>query len=130
MGHDIRWDNEEKTVVFQQYTDTPVKDDLYYLAEKSAALLKSVLHTVHLIIDERSIKLTLTSADIQFLEKNVPPNQGVVVMLVNKNDLNYKKFVQNFGQKLAPNAFFQTYFATSPEEARKILQQHFDVHYP
>ncbi|MBA3867972.1 MAG: hypothetical protein ABI970_24400 [Chloroflexota bacterium] len=130
MGHSIQWDNEEKTVVFQQYTDTPVKDDLYYLAEESAALLKSVLHTVHLIIDERMIKLTLTSADIKFLEKNVPPNQGVVVVLVNKNDLNYKKFVQNFGQKLAPNAFFQTYFATTPEEARKFLQDHFDVHYP
>ena len=130
MGHDIQWDNQEKTVVLQQYTDTPVKDDLYYLAEKSAALLKSVLHTVHLIIDERAIKLTLTSADIKFLEKNVPPNQGVVVMLVNKNDLNYKKFVQNFGQKLAPNAFFQTYFTTSLEEARKFLQDHFDVHYP
>ena len=96
MGHDIHWDNEDKTVVFQQYTDAPVKDDLYYLAEKSAALLKSVLHTVHLIIDERAIKLTLTSADIKFLEENVPPNQGIVVVLVNKNDLNYKKFVQNF----------------------------------
>ena len=130
MGHDIHWDNEEKTVVFQQYTDAPVKDDLYYLAEKSAALLKSVLHTVHLIIDERAIKLTLSAADINFLEKNVPPNQGVVVVLVNKSDLNYKKFVQNLGQKLAPNAFFQTYFATTPEEARKFLQQHFDVRYP
>ena len=31
MSHLIQWDNEEKTVVFQQYTDNPVKDDLYYL---------------------------------------------------------------------------------------------------
>ena len=130
MGHLIQWDNEAKTVVYQQYTDNAVKDDLYYLAEKSAALLKSVDHVVHLIIDERAIKLTLTTVDIKFLEKNVPPNQGVVVMLVNKNDMNYKKFVQNFGQKLAPNAFYQTYFATTIEEARHILQDHFDVHYP
>jgi hypothetical protein len=130
MGHQIEWDNEEKTVVYQQYTGDPVKDDLYYLAEKSAAMLSSVPHTVHLIIDERTIKLTLTSADIKFLEKNVPPNQGVVVMLVNKTDVSYKKFIQNFGQQLAPNAFFQTYFATTPEDARKILQEKFDVHYP
>jgi len=130
MGHLIQWDNEEKTVVYQQYTDNAVKDDLYYLAEKSAALLKSVEHTVHLIIDERAIKLTLSSADIKFLEKNVPSNQGVVVMVVQKNDLNYKKFIQNFGQKLAPNAFFQTYFAASPDEARQLLQEHFEVHYP
>ena len=69
MSHLIQWDNEEKTVVFQQYTDNPVKDDLYYLAEKSATMLNSVPHTVHLIIDERPIKLTLTSTDIKFLEK-------------------------------------------------------------
>lgn len=130
MGHRIEWDNEEKTVVLQQYTDVPVKDDLYYLAEESAAMLSSVDHTVHLIIDERTIKLTLTSADIQFLEKNVPPNQGVVVMLVNKTDVSYKKFVQNFGQQLAPNAFFQTYFVTTLEDARKILREKFDVKYP
>ena len=130
MGHLIQWDNEEKTVVLQQYTGDPVKDNLYYLAAESAAMLNSVPHTVHLIIDERTIKLTLTSADIKYLEKNVPPNQGVVVMLVNKTDLSYKKVVQNFGQKLAPNAFYQTYFVTTPEEARQILQEQFDVKYP
>lgn len=130
MSHLIQWDNEEKTVVFQQYTDNPVKDDLYYLAEKSATMLNSVPHTVHLIIDERPIKLTLTSTDIKFLEKNVPANQGAVVVLVNKNDMTYKKYVQDFGEKLAPNAFVETYFATTPEEARQFLQAHFDVHYP
>ena len=130
MGHRIEWDNEDKTVVLQQYTDVPIKDDLYHLAEESAVMLNSVDHTVHLIIDERTIKLTLTSADIQFLEKNVPSNQGVVVMLVNKTDVSYKKFVQNFGQQLAPNAFFQTYFATTMEDARKILREKFDVKYP
>jgi hypothetical protein len=130
MSHLIQWDNAEKTVVFQQYTDNPVKDDLYYLAEKSSAMLKSVLHTVHLIIDERAIKLTLTAADIKYLEKNVPPNQGAVIMLVNKSDVAYKKFVNDFGKKLAPKAFDEPYFATTLEDARAFLQKHFDVHYP
>jgi hypothetical protein len=130
MGYHIQWDNEEKTVVLQQYTDNPVKDDLYFLAKESARMLNSVSHTVHLIIDERTIKLTLTSADIKYLEKNVPPNQGAVVMVVNKTDLSYKKFIQNFGKELAPNAFEQPYFALTPEDARKLLQEQFDVHYP
>ena len=99
MGYLIRWDNEQKTVVFQQYTGKPIKDDLYHLAEESAQMLKSVSHPVHLIIDERTIKLTLSSSDIKFLEKNVPPNQGAVVMVVSKSDLNYKKVVQNMGKK-------------------------------
>ena len=130
MSHLIQWDNAEKTVVFQQYTDHAVKDDLYYLAEESAAMLNTVLHTVHLIIDERTIKLTLTAADIKYLEKNVPPNQGKVVMLVNKGDVAYKKFANEFGRKLAPNAFEEPYFTTSLEDARAFLQKHFDVHYP
>ena len=130
MSHLIQWDNAEKTVVFQQYTDNPVKDDLYYLAEKSAAMLNSVLHIVHIIVDERTIKLTLTAADIKYLEKNVPSNQGAVIVLVNKADIPYKKFVNEFGKKLAPKAFDEPYFATTPEEARTFLQKHFDVQYP
>ena len=129
MSHFIQWDNEEKTVVFQQYTDDAVKDDLYYLAQKSSDLLKTVDHTVHLIIDERNIKLTLSSADVNYLERNVPPNQGIVVMLVNKNDFAYKKFIQMVNKQLAPKAFDQPYFASSIEEARQLLQDNFEVHY-
>ena len=51
MGYKIGWDNPEKTVVLQQYVDPASKDDLYRLAKESANLLKSVSHTVHLIID-------------------------------------------------------------------------------
>ena len=130
MGHAIEWDNAEKTVVFQQYTDHPTKDDLYYLAGESAAMLQTVPYTVHLIIDERNIKLTLNSADMRYLEKNVPPNQGAVVMLVDKSNLSYKKFVQEFGRKVVHKVFDQPYFATTPEEARQILQDLFEVQYP
>ncbi len=130
MGHSIKWDNTEKTVVVQQYTDNPVKDDLYYLAKESATMLSSVLHTVHLIIDESTFKLNLNSADMKYLEKNVPPNQGAVVMIVNKNDATYKKLIQGIGVTVAPEAFGQTYFAASIEAARELLQKEFGVHYP
>lgn len=129
MGYLIQWDNDEKTVVFQQYTGTPIKDDLYHLAAESAKMLASVPHTVHLIIDERTIKLTLTSADIRFLEKNVPPNQGAVIMVVSKNDLNYKKMVQDIGKKQAPKTFAQPRFAATIEEARQRLADEFGVVY-
>ena len=129
MGYQIQWDNDEKTVILQQYTGTPVKDDLYHLAEESARMLKSVTHRVHLIIDERTIKLTLSSSDIKFLEKNVPVNQGAVVMVVNKNDLNYKKVVQDIGKTQAPKTFAQPRFALTLEEARQLLQDQFGVNY-
>jgi hypothetical protein len=130
MGYLIEWDNEEKTVVFQQYTGNPVKDDLYHLAEESALMLNNVPHTVHLIIDERTIKLTLSSTDIKYLEKHVPANQGVVVLIISKSGAVYKKLVQDIGKTLAPNAFKQTFFVTTVEEARQLLRDQFEVHYP
>ena len=127
IGYLIQWDNAEKTVVLQQYTDNPVKDDLYHLAEESALMLKSVPHTVHLIIDERTSKFTLSSSDINFLEKHVPPNQGTVVMVISKSSLTYKKLMQNVGKTMAPKAFNENFFVTTIEEARQLLREQFGV---
>ena len=130
MSYSIQWDNADQTVVFQQYTDKAVKEDLYNLSKKSAEMLRSVAHTVHLIIDERPVKVTLNYTDIKFLESNVPENQGAVVMIVNKSGLAYKKMIQDLGRTLAPKAFDQPYFAETVEEARQLLQEQFAVHYP
>ena len=130
MGHFIKWDNAEKTVVFQSYTGTPIKDDLYCLSEESAMMLGSVLHTVHLIVDESNAKLNLNSTDMKYLEKNVPPNQGAVVMILNKSDATYKKLIQGIGQSVAPVAFGHTFFVSSVDEARQLLQDQFDICYP
>jgi len=130
MSHNIQWDNEAKTVVLQAYTDGATKDDLYQLVEKSAHMLKTVRHTVHLIIDERKIHLTLTPADMAFLERYRPKNQGVIVILITPAELKHKSamvdLIQRAGMKTAANA----YFAGSVEEARQFLCQEFGVHYP
>ncbi len=123
MGYTIQWDNAEKTVVLQQYTSNAIKDDLYHLAEESSLMLKSVTHTVHIIVDERTIKLTLSSTDIKYLEKFVPPNQGAVIVVIGKNGAAYKKLIQNIGKALAPKAFKQTFFRSY---TRKIIHFQFD----
>lgn len=130
MGYLIQWDNKDKTVVLQQYTDRPVKEDLYHLTEESAALLKTVSHTVHLIIDERTIKLSLSSVDMKYLEMHVPPNQGAVVIMVEKSSLPYKEWIQTLGKTMAPKAFEKPFFAATLEEARELLQKLFGVRYP
>jgi hypothetical protein len=130
MGYLVHWDNEEKTVVLQQYIGKPVKEDLYGLAEESALLLKSVPYRVHLIIDERNIKLALNSEDIKFLEKYVPANQGAVVTVASESSLAYKRYIENVGKKLGPKAFDQPYYATTVDAARDLLQKQFSVRYP
>jgi hypothetical protein len=129
MGHHIDWDNKDKTVVIQSYTTDSSKDDLYYLARKSADMLQTVDHTVHLIIDERNINLVLSSTDMKYLEKLTPKNQGAVVMVVQPTKLLYKTAVQGLGKIIGPNAFAQPYFVESVEAAREFLQNSFDVNY-
>jgi hypothetical protein len=130
MGHHISWDCDDKTVVLQEYIKGATKDDLYHLARKSAEMLSTVEHTVHLIIDERNIDLILNSADMNYLNKLTPKNQGAVVMVIPKLKVGYKTLVQSIGKKIGPNAFAQPYFAPSVEEARKFLQDSFGVRYP
>lgn len=127
MGHHISWDNEYKTVVLQQYTENAGKDDLYRLAQKSAQMLNTVNHRVHLIIDERNIDLTLTGTDMRYLQRLTPKNQGAVVMVVTEKNLQYKTRVQAIGRQLAPDAFADPYFALSIDEAREFIATHFDM---
>ena len=129
MGYIIEWDNSEQTVVLQQYIDPASKDDLYVLAEKSAEMLHTVSHTVHLIIDERAINLVLNSADMRYLEKMVPDNQGAVVVVVNETVMKYKTLVHELGKTVAPHAFGEPYFAQSIEDARDFLSRTFGVDY-
>ncbi|MEO8610117.1 MAG: hypothetical protein ABI690_19640 [Chloroflexota bacterium] len=129
MGHNITWDNQAKTVVLQEYTDGASKDDLYHLAQKSAELLQTVKHTVHLIIDERKINLILSSTDMKYLAKTTPPNQGAVVMVIPPSKLAYKTAVQGLGKLIGAKAFAQPYFVGSLDEARRFLQESFDVVY-
>lgn len=130
MSYLIEWDNAEKTVILQQYTDNAVKDDLYHLAKESATMLKNISHTVHLIIDERNVKMTLSSADIQYLADNVPQNQGAVVLVIDEAGLAYKKVMQDVGKTIAPKVFEQPHFASTLEEARQLLQEKCGVQYP
>jgi hypothetical protein len=130
VGHLIHWDNEEKTVVLQQYTEGSSKDDLYHLASKSAEMLKQCSHTVHLIIDERQMSLVLNSADMAYLGRVAPQNQGKVVVVVPPEDVRYKNIVHQLGKRLAPVAFTEPHYAESLEEARRYLQEHYGVNYP
>jgi hypothetical protein len=129
MGHNIYWDNDDKTVVLQEYTGDVTKDDLYNLARKSAEMLNSVSQTVHLILDERKSDLMLDPKDMIFLQKLTPKNQGAVVMIVMPARAKYKTALQNLGKQIGPDAFAQPYFADSIEAARQFLQESFGVRY-
>lgn len=130
MGYHIQWDNEERTVVLHHHTAPYAARDVHRLSEESEKMLQSVPHTVHIIIDQRLVKVTLTPADIYFLEAHVPPNQGMVVSVVTKSDLDFEKMMSSLVKKQAPKAFGKAALAETVEEARQRLVEDFGVRYP
>src|SRR4051812_10950794 len=111
MGHVINWDNEDKTVVLQSYTDPVAKDDLYQLVKKFAEMLATCDHTVHLIVDERKVNFIMNSADLNYIQKMLQPNQGTVVAIVLPGNRAYKElFMDRVTQNLGND---QLYYAES-----------------
>lgn len=130
MAHFIDWDNEEKTVVLQQYAEGASKDDLYALASKSADFLNQYDYTIHLIIDERQMSLVLNSADMAYLGRKAPKNQGKIVVIVPSENLRYKSMVHQLGHHIVPLAFTEPYYCHSLADARKYLHETYAVNYP
>jgi hypothetical protein len=130
MGHTIRWDNEDKTVVLQEYTDGATKDDFYQLAQKSSEMLKTVRHTVHLIIDERKIDLTLDPSDLAYIKELLPENEGAGVVIVPPSKIKFKLAFLSLSKQVMWKTYANTYFVESLEEARQLLQTMYDVRYP
>jgi hypothetical protein len=130
MGYRISWDNEDHTVVLQEYTEGASKDDLYRLAEQSAQMLKTVEHTVHLIIDERKLNVLFTFSDLRYLGRQIPTNQGAVVVVAQRPKQTYKTATHDLNRQLTPNAIDEPHFAETLEQARQLLQDQFGVQYP
>lgn len=129
MLYSIQWDNEERTVVLQQYLPGATKDDWYEMARQSAQMLRTVPHKVHLIIDERNVDLVATSTDMHYLEKNVPPNEGVCVMVVPRSEFIYRTVKKRIRDRMFPNSHHEAYFVETVEDARKLLRDRFGVVY-
>lgn len=121
MGYSINWDNDDKTVLVQTYTDPVSKDDLYQLVKKTAEILATCPHTVHLIIDERKVDFLLNSADLGYIQKMLPPNQGTVVLVVLPGNMTYKRVFMTRTRHLIDRA--ETQFVESIEDARALLQE-------
>ncbi|MCA9883894.1 MAG: hypothetical protein KC708_13020 [Anaerolineae bacterium] len=125
--HHIEWDNLDKTVVLQTYEKGAGKADIYQMADKSAEMLNEVDHTVHLIIIEPVSRSVVSPTELKYLDKKVPPNQGMV-MLVGGDK--FSEIVKTIGDNLKNKAVANLRFVQTPEEARQYLVDELGVAYP
>ncbi len=83
MNLSIAWDNPEQTVIRQTLLDGWTWEALYELNQQTNAMMRSVDHTVHLMVDFTQTSHLpvggLTHAHNIF--KNYPPNFGILVVV-------------------------------------------------
>lgn len=131
MAHSVEWDNLSKTVILQQYLEPASKQDMYELARKSAEMMSTVSHTVHLIVDEHNISILPGIADMKFLEALTPANQGLLIVIPReKSNKLRKRTLNRIGLDLAPNAFADLHFVKDIDEARTMLIERAEISYP
>ncbi len=130
VAHKIYWDNEDQSVLFHLYIAPASKDDLYQLAQKSAAILQKVDYTVHLIIDQRTINLIHDSDDLAFMDKIRPNNEGAVMVIESSFKIKYKAAIQDLGRRIGQKSFSHAYSVESLGQARQFLQEKYKVRYP
>ncbi|HLY27346.1 MAG TPA: hypothetical protein VKQ72_13470 [Aggregatilineales bacterium] len=123
MGIQTIWDNEEKTIIRHVYEGVWTWRDFNTNLSRSRAMLDTVNHPVHVIIDTRSGKLLPDGSvsNLRSMTSGIHPNQGRTI-LVGTN-----LFVSRLY-----NAFFLAYcdqgpslaLAPSLETARAMLSEH------
>lgn len=127
MRYSVEWDNADKTVLLQTYAPGATKDDLYEVINTSVRMITSCAHVVHVIVDERNAQFLLNPVDFKYMDKTLPPNQGICVIVVLPGNITYKQVA--LSRVPYTTSHGGSYFVTSLEEARLFLQEQYGVHY-
>ena len=129
--HTIAWDNDAKTVVLQIFLPGATLKDMHEMAEESAAMLKTVSHTVHIIIwFNGSRPFIVNSREMRHLEQILPPNQGTVVVVTSVYYGEYARVVRGLMATYVPKVVDNLVHLNRVEEARQYLVDHVGVTFP
>lgn len=125
MNIQVQWANDAHTIVHLTFEHGWTWDDLKAAIQQADALIDSVKHTVHLMIDIRNGGIPndfLAAAGDIFAQGEARANEGkrVVIgagMLIRAA---YRSLQAVYGAKLADRPFL---FAGSVEEARALIDE-------
>lgn len=122
MGIVVQWDNPEQTIIRFAYSGQWTFGDLFDAMQESRALMDTVDHQVHGIIDMQDSKLMPNGA--LSLGRNVTmrkhPNQGKSIIV---GASGFARTLYDVYRKVYRTTFDESAFAfaTSLEEARQLL---------
>lgn len=133
MGVQIRWDNEEHTVLHFEMTDPWTWEQMHEAINTSTVMLDTVNHKAHFIFDLGGSHTVPSNAltQLRMLMRKSHPNSGASV-IVGAQKTAFMRFARSLlemAHKLN-KAQWQFFFADTLDEARTILRQHINESVP
>jgi hypothetical protein len=122
MGVEVRWDDDEQTLLRIDVTGRWKWDDVYKALEGIKPLIMSVSHTVNLIsVMHQSSHLPGNPLfHLNNFVRNAPPNLGMMIIV---GASQYAAPFRPIAQKLYPNVLRKVEFAATVEEAKELLKR-------
>jgi hypothetical protein len=124
MPIEMRWLNEEKTVLLETFDNDWTVADYRQMVDEAAKLLATVSHTVHIIVDATAtgsrLPNNLLSGGMSYAVRHVPTNQGLTVF-VNASIL--VQMMINIARKISPNLANTIFLTDSVAKAQHIIEQ-------
>jgi hypothetical protein len=122
MPIQLFWDNDDKTILIQQYEGRWTVEDYYGLVDDFSVKCAEVPHTVHVIANliGSSMPPGQMLSGIQYALKKYPPNTGVLVYVKMNRVMNM--FLE-LARQLSPRFAQFVYAADTLEEARQLIAE-------
>ena len=120
MGVNVLWDNEEKTIIRQDYQGPWTWNEFFQACAQSAGMMREVTHRVDLVADLKQGIMPRSGSSISFARKvlnDYPANWGGMIIIVNPYIGALVSVFKQFDRKLGA----KVNTAPSLDAARKMI---------
>ncbi len=130
MAIELRWDDEAKLIIRENYQGHWTWDDFFAMSTEVATMMKSVDHRVDILANMKDGIMPMSGASMSFSKKALaalPPNWGIMVIVTNPFIRAlasiFKKFDSQLGSKMFTVDTVENAYQLIAEERAKISNQ-------
>jgi hypothetical protein len=124
MSVQVRWDNEQKTVIFYEFDGKWTWDEFYPAFEQARTMLAEVAHIVDFICVFERVGGYFMPLNLLFhirkIYTNAPPNIGVTLLVGHFSELGV---IYNMIKRVYPLIAERYVIASTLDEARMVLRE-------
>lgn len=122
MANKIEWYGQGKQVILQTYDGETTWESFFEMATLSEAMIRSVEHPVHLIIDRSTASFPeFKPTTMASVNNMIPDNQDMVIVV--GAEYTVETLSKIIGKRVAPQAFRGSFYVSTMEEAHAILKR-------